>query len=88
MLWGYLPHFRINSPTWNQDELFRSLDHVDQWNEKIATAEMTSHKFLTGDYTVEQTAFSTGDSIICNFGDKPYDYNGKVVKPKSYLILN
>ena len=88
MLWGYLPHFRINSPDWNQDELFRSLDHVDQWNERIGTTEMTSHKFLTSDYTVEQTAFSTGDSIICNFGDKPYDHNGKLVKPKSYLILN
>ena len=56
--------------------------------EKIGTAAMTNHKFLTADYSVEQTTFSTGDSIICNFGAKPYDFNGKTVNPRSYLILD
>lgn len=87
MLWGYLPHFRIDRD-WKQDKLFQSMDHVDQWHARIGTAEMTSHKFLTADYSVEQTTFSTGDSIICNFGDKPYDHKGKAVSPKSYLIMN
>jgi len=87
MLWGYLPHFRID-PGWSQNELFQSMGQVDQWHVRIGLAELTSHKFLAADYSVEQTTFSTGDSIICNFGDKPYDHNGKLVKPKSYLILN
>lgn len=86
MLWGYLPHFTINR-NWNQEALFQSLGHVDQWHARIGTAEMTGHRFLTADYTVEQTTFSTGDSIICNFGDKPYDFGGKAVSPKSYLIV-
>ena len=87
MLWGYLPHFRID-PGWSQDKLFQSMDQVDQWHARIGLAEMTSHKFLAADYSVEQTTFSTGDSIVCNFGDKPYDYHGKAVSPKSYLIVN
>jgi hypothetical protein len=87
MLWGYLPHFSIDRD-WKQDKLFQSMDHVDQWHARIGMAEMTSHKFLTADYSVEQTTFSTGDSIICNFGDKPYDHHGKAVSPKSYLIVN
>ncbi len=87
MLWGYLPHFTIGAK-WNQEQLFQSMDQVDQWNARIGMAEMTAHRFLTKDYTVEQATYSTGDSIICNFGDKPYDYKGKSVKPKSYLILN
>jgi hypothetical protein len=87
MLWGYLPHFNV-SRDWKQDKLFQSIDHVDRWHEKIGTAAMTNHKFLTVDYSVEQTTFSTGHSIICNFGAKPYDFNGKTVQPRSYLILD
>jgi hypothetical protein len=86
MLWGYLPHFTIGAK-WNEEKLFQSIGHVDQWHARIGTAVMTGHRFLTKDYTVEQTTFSTGDSIICNFGDKPYEFDGKSVAPKSYLTL-
>jgi hypothetical protein len=87
MLWGYLPHFFI-SPDWNQEELFQSLDHVDLWHEKIGTAEMTDHEFLDENYTVEKTTFSTGDNIICNFGEQPFKYKGTDIEAKSYLIVN
>lgn len=86
MLWGYLPHFSIR-PGWDQEELFQSLDHVDRWHERIGTAEMTDHRFLTDDFTVEQTTFSTGDRIICNFGEKPFPHEDQVVEPGGYLIL-
>jgi len=86
MLWGYLPHFSI-SPGWDQEELFQSLDHVDKWHEKIGTAEMTDHQFLDENYTVEQTAFSTGDKIICNFGEQPFNYNGDIIEASGYLII-
>ena len=87
MLWGYLPHFFI-SPEWDQEELFQSLDHVDQWHEKIGTAEMTDHQFLDENYTVEMTSFSTGETIICNFGDQPFTYKGETIEAGSYLIYD
>jgi len=86
MLWGYLPHFFI-SPDWDQQELFKSLDHVDQWHEKIGTAEMTDHQFLDVEYKVEMTSYSTGDRIICNFSDNPFNYEGKIIEANDYLIL-
>jgi hypothetical protein len=86
MLWGYMPHFSIR-PGWDDEDLFRSLDHVDRWHERIGTAEMTDHRFLADDYNVEQTTFSTGDSIICNFGDEPYTHDGKLIDSGGYLIL-
>jgi hypothetical protein len=86
MLWGYLPHFSIR-PGWDQGELFRSLDHVDRWHARIGPAAMTDHDFLTEDFTVEQTTFSTGDSIICNFGDRPFTHEGRTIEPGGYLIL-
>ena len=87
MLWGYMPHFHIE-PGWDKEKLFKSLSHVDEWHERIGTAELTNHRFLTEDFSVEETAFSTGDSIICNFGEKPFSYNGKTVKARNYLILD
>ncbi len=86
MLWGYLPHFFI-SPDWDQEELFQALDHVDAWHEKIGLAEMTDHRFLDEDYKVEMTTFSTGDRIICNFSDQSFDYAGKQIEAKNYIIL-
>jgi hypothetical protein len=87
MLWGYMPHFHIE-PDWNQEKLFKSLSHVDKWHERIGTAEMTNHRFLTEDFNIEETTFSTGDSIICNFGDKSFLYKGMTVKAKNYLIVS
>jgi len=85
MLWGYLAHFGID-PDWKEEELFKSLSQVDEWHERIGTAEMTNHRFLTADFDVEETTFSTGNKIVCNFSDNPFSYEGKLVKAKSYLI--
>lgn len=87
MLWGYLPHFFIN-PGWDQEDLFQSLDHVDRWHERVGLAEMTDHLFLDDDYTVEQTTFSSGDAIICNFGKQSFVINGKVIEAGGFLILD
>ena len=86
MLWGYMPHFSIN-PDWKQEELFKSVFVVDNWHERIGTAEIINHKFLSDDFNVEESTFSTGDRIICNFGVKPFLFEGKTVNAKSYLIM-
>jgi hypothetical protein len=86
MLWGYLPHFFIGSE-WLNEKLFASLEHVDSWHEKIGLSEMVSHRFLTDDLTVEQTEFSGGDAIICNFGKQDYEEKGMIVGAGSYKLL-
>lgn len=85
MLWGYLPHFSINED-WNQDTLFKSIGHVDAWHEQIGMAEMMDHHFLTEDLTVEKTDFSTGDCIICNFGNQSVRIEGDTIEPGGYVI--
>lgn len=87
MLYGYLPHFNI-SPGWNQQDVFTSIDHVDAWHSRIGMAEMVSHQFLDEDYTVEQTEFSTGDAIICNFGVESIAVGGSTINPGDYHILS
>ena len=72
--------------SWDQEEIFTTIDHVDKWHEKIGMADMVNHKFLTDDLKVEQTEFSSGDSIICNFSEEAVNVGGKKVKSGGYII--
>jgi len=87
MLYGYLPHFSIR-PDWNQEKLFASLGHVDAWHERIGMAEMINHEFLDESLTLEQTEFSNGVAIVCNFGTEPAMAHGHAVEPGNYRILS
>ncbi len=85
MLWGYMLLFRIDSEWRNADD-FKNTFHVDHWHQKIATAEMLDHKFLTEDYKVEQTTFSSGHAITVNFSSEPAQIEGKTIPPHDYII--
>jgi len=98
MLWGYLLLFNVR-PEWmargsNRFDKsltavhdFGSTFHVDDWHRQIATSEMTDHRFLSEDFNVEMTTFANGKAIICNFGDSPFLYKTKTIKPAGYLII-
>ncbi len=85
MLWGYLPHFAIR-PDWDGEALFTSIGHVTDWHARIGKAEMESHQILDADGTLEQTVFSTGDAIICNFGSEPARIDGTAVDAGGYVV--
>ena len=85
MLWGYFLLFSIN-PQWKNEQQFKETFHVDDWHRKIATAEMLSHRFLTEDFKVEETVFSSGQAVICNFSDEPRQVEGTTVPAKNYAI--
>ncbi len=84
MLWGYMPLLFMDAERRNEDH-FKNTFHIDKWHEKIATSEMLDHKFLTEDRNLEQTTFSSGCSIVCNFSDKPQQADGKTVPPYGYI---
>ena len=65
---------------------FASTFHVDAWHGKIGTDEMLAHAFLTADRSVEETVFSSGARIVCNFGRMKYADRHGIVEPGKYLI--
>ncbi len=100
MLWGYFLLFHMD-PKWiaaaNDSHFdtgqhgvtyFKSTFHVDGWHEKTGMSEMTSHRFLSDDFSVEMTEFGTGTAIICNFGTTPFSYRDKIIDPAGYLIIS
>ncbi len=86
MLWGYLPHFRIN-PGWRPEGLFTRTFHVDRWHAEIGLAEMVDHRFRADDWSVEETHFGNGRGIVCNFSPEPRTVDGATVPARGYRLL-
>lgn len=45
---------------------------------------MEDHKYLSPEVT--ETTFGNGEKTVCNYGDKPYSYNGREIPPRSYIL--
>ncbi len=87
MLWGYVLLFGLEGENWQRRrEFFLNTRHVDEWNARIGTAEMTAHRYLTEDRLVEQTEFSTGESIIANFAPEARQVDSVTIPPGGYVI--
>jgi hypothetical protein len=87
MLWGYMMYFHVRNGGVNED-IFKDSLVVDEWHEKIAEAEMLSHEFMTDDFKVEKTTFSSGHSIICNFSEEDRVVDGIAVGAGDFKILH
>jgi hypothetical protein len=91
ILYGQAPTFHIvddNIFAQQKERIKETCEQVCRWHEKIGFDEMTDHRFLTGDGLVQQTVFSSGWSVIVNFGNSTYTTeSGIVIPPKSYYTF-
>ncbi len=85
-----------NSPLWSIDkhrfEAFKttfieSYKNVLPWVNKVCYDEMVSHRFITEDHLVQESVFSSGRSVIVNFGDNDYTHEGVTIKRRGYITL-
>jgi hypothetical protein len=88
MLWGYFVLSGLKDvASWSkQKESLKATTFADEWFRSISKAAMTEHRFLTPDFSVEQTTFSNGRSIIVNFSKEPWKQGEREVPAKSYRI--
>ncbi len=86
MLWGYFVLSGLKDmASWaEQKEGLKAVVYADEWFRSISTAAMTGHRFLTPDFTVEETTFSNGRSIIVNFSREAWKQGATEVPAKSY----
>lgn len=89
MLWGYAVMSHIQDYAQRDAALHRMAEkqHVDAWFRQISTADMFDHRFLTSDFSLEQTFFSNGQSILVNFANEPQSYAGMHIPAHGYRIL-
>ena len=69
-------------------QLAASYQKIASVRKRIGFAEMVGHGWLTADRAVQYTDWDTGDRVIVNFGDGPFDHqSGKRVSPRSFAIV-
>ncbi|MHC4655718.1 MAG: glycoside hydrolase [Planctomycetota bacterium] len=89
ILYGTPPMFMFNNQIWkkNKARFVESYKNICPVARAVGYAEMTDHRFLTGDRSVQQAKFANGIIVTVNFGDKLYRLpDSKKVEPMGYLV--
>jgi hypothetical protein len=87
VLYGTPPMFMFDRKLWSQDRarFVRSYQNTCPYVRRTAYAEMTDHRFLTPDRSVQQTAFANGQTVTVNFGPAPWRMpDGRQLEPMSF----
>ena len=88
-LYGTPAMFMFDWSFWrkNRSRFVQSYNDACRVARATACAEMTDHRFLTPDRTVQQTIFAIGVTVTVNFGLVGYRMpNGTIVRPQSSQI--
>lgn len=89
VLYGTPPMFMFNQDLWqkNKARFVQSYRNTCPHARQVGYLEMTDHRFLTPDRSVQQTVFGNKITITVNFGDAPHRLaEGKIVKPMDYRV--
>jgi hypothetical protein len=84
-LYGTPPMFMFDRKLWetNKDRFVASYKATCPVARATGYSEMSDHRFLTPDRSVQQTAFANGVTVTANFGDAPYRLpDGTEIAPK------
>jgi len=73
-LYGVPPMYVVRPDNWPQfrDRIFASYRVAEPVSKLTAASEMTDHRILTADRSVQQTAFANGVRVTVNFGASDY----------------
>jgi hypothetical protein len=88
VLWGWALVFGgFTAADWpEQREAFAESLYVDEWHARIGTDEMVDHCYLTDDFLVEQTEWSSGPAVAVNFSDEDRTVDGVQVPARGYVV--
>lgn len=87
VLYGTPPMFMFDRRLWaeNKDRFVQSYKNTSPYVRQAGYAEMTDHRFLTPDRSVQQTTFANGQVVTVNFGPAPYTMaSGVRLAPMSF----
>jgi hypothetical protein len=68
-------------------QMIASYRNIASVRKRIGFAEMVSHGWLTADRSVQFTDWDTGDRVLVNFGDRPFERKPKeTVLQRSFVV--
>jgi glycosyl hydrolase family 129/carbohydrate binding protein with CBM4/9 domain len=89
LLYATPPMFMFNRELWqkNRARFVQSYRNTCPTVRELGYSEMTDHRFLAPDRSVQQTAFANGTKVTVNFGNAPYRLSADVtVSPMGYHV--
>lgn len=90
LLYGTPPMFMFERKLWaeNKERFVQSYKTICPTVRELGYAEMTDHRFLTGDRTVQQTEFASGHVVTVNFGTAAHRLpdTGREVVPMGFVV--
>jgi len=74
ILYGTAPMVLFDRAKWEKEKgrMLQTYKNVCEWIRTIGYDEMVSHEDVTPDHTVQKTTWSSGRSVIVNFGSAPF----------------
>jgi hypothetical protein len=89
LLYGTPPMFMFDKKLWtqNKERFVMSYKNICPTVRQVGYAEMTDHRFLTRDRSVQQTSFATGHRVTVNFGSTAHLLpDGTRVAPLGFAV--
>lgn len=90
MLYGTPPAYGFSPEVWaeQKNQILDSIRTVCSWVEQVGYDEMTNFEYLSADKLVQKSTFSSGRSIVVNFGNDPFQYKTQIIPSMDYYIAN
>ena len=89
VLYATPPMFMFDHDLWekNKDRFVQSYKNIAPTVRAVGYSEMTVHRFLTPDRSVQQSTFANGTAVTVNFGGQPYHLpDGALLAPGSFRV--
>ncbi|VDG98421.1 Protein of uncharacterised function (DUF3111) [Lysinibacillus sphaericus] len=90
VLYNVPPLYHIDKHEWekHKETIVRHSNVWSNFSEKAITKEMTDFKILSEDRLVQMTEYGESLSVIANFSEDEFNYQGETIPGKSLLIID
>jgi len=89
VLYGTPPMFMFDRASWreNRARFIQSYRNTCPLVRRVGYSEMTDHRFLTPDRSVQQTTFANGARVTVNFGAADFQLpDGRLLAPSGIRV--
>ena len=89
MLYNVPPLYHIDKHEWekHKETIVRHSKVWSNFSKKAITEEMTDFKIISDDRLVQMTEYGEALSVVANFSEDEFDFQGEAIPGKSLLII-
>jgi len=90
ILYGSAPLWSLDDTVWTRykQSFIDSYKKICPWLSQICCDELVSHQFITEDHKIQESIFAPGKSVIVNFGEDGWQYEGGIIEAHGFITIN